>query len=202
MKKILRILIKLGVGLTIVFVVLQVLYILNYYRLSISYPRFEFSISEFEKNTEHCPNKSCKGTEFKPNLVEINKPGLLIRVTDEIPYMGTHWINIIRYFDGFDPNRPDGIITWRGKIVAYQYYSDKPVGGYHWHKHEKMCGTENLVIKYGWSLGKCLKEGGIPQLPYMGKYMLHVWVVDNPAGINDAWNPNLDPEKGVIDGGG
>lgn len=200
MKKILRILIKLGLGLLLALVVFHVIYILNYYRLAISYPRYEFSIEEFERNTNHCSSKNCEGwegsrQEFKPNLQEIDKPGLLIRITNEIPYMGTHWINLARYFDAFDPKKPDGVITWRGKVVAYQYYSDKPVGGYHWHKHKDMCGTEDLVIKYGWSLGECLKEGGIPQLPYMGKYMLHVWVVPNPISVNDAWNPNLDPNK-------
>lgn len=190
MNKILRILIKLGLVVTTVVVVIHVLYILNYYRLAISFPRYQFSITEFEANTEHLVTGR---SNFIPEKVE--EPGLLIRITNEIPYMGTHWINIARYFDKFDPKKPDGVITWRGKVVAYQYYSDKPVGGYHWHKHTNMCGTEDLVIRYGWSLGECLAHGGIPQLPYMGKYMLHVWLIPNPAGVNDAWNPNLDPNK-------
>lgn len=166
-------------------------YIFNYYRLSITYPRFQFDAQEFERNLESSHSHHETGNEFDPKNVDVART--MIRVTSEIPEMGTHWLSIPRYFDGFDPKKPDGVLTWRGKVVAYQYYSPTPFGGYNWHRHTNMCGLENLVIRYGWSLAHCLSEGGIPQLWFMNQYMLHVWVDDNPMGVNALWNPNLKP---------
>lgn len=161
---------------------LLVLYIVNYWRLSVLPPAKIDYVAAIEANTLH----EFGGNTFTPTKYDMNT--YWTRLSDD-PFMGIHYISLLRMFGPFNPDKPTGFTEYNRKIVAYFYSSPKPVGGYHWHYHKNVCYLEGLVGTTEHSPFWCVTHGYV-WFP-INRWMLHVWVVPNPNGLNDLWNPYL-----------
>ena len=130
------------------------------------------------------------------------------QITDEVPNMGAHLINVRRSLDGvFDPAEPEVLLyardasgEWELVGVSFvlpseQFGSDHPdafAGPLdNWHVHYNVCTGPSITSRSA-TLEECRKQGGI-WAPSFG-WMIHAWVwVDNPLGVFSMWNPDVPP---------
>lgn len=164
-----------------------VLYTGWYFWLAIQPPSWQYNE---QASTTHYANRFTK--EFVPDKIE--KPCCLFKVSSEHPTIGGHYINLLRWFSPFDPNKPAGIITWNGKTVGYFWSGteeDFKKYPYHWHLHKNMCVTSGADTTTDLDFWACLKHGYLPATPLMRRYMIHYWLIPNPYGVNEMYNSNL-----------
>ena len=120
------------------------------------------------------------------------------KATNDVPYMGEHWINGEYLNDGvFDPSKPEGLLmsTVDGKhqVVGVWFLqlpgiggvtADKPPEGFvgnfdQWHAHVGLCVVGTQEAKEGETRDSCLAKGGDYTADL--RWMLHVWVVPEAA---------------------
>ncbi len=168
-------------------VILIVGSILNYYRLQAAPTPTNWDYyREIDGNTKH----SIGGKVFIPPKVDV--PKNVSRLNGEIPYVGTHYVDFKRaWFEEFNPARPAGYITWKGKTVGYFWFSDKPVGGYHWHFHHNLCYLGAFTPTTRLNALQCWSKGGYFLPDFADRWMLHFWLVPTEGSINDMYNTSL-----------
>lgn len=175
-----------------IFIILLVaIYIVNYWRLSVLPPKQINYVNAIEANTKHYWG----GQVFTaPKDVDLNT--LWTRLSDD-PYMGTHYISIARLLEPFNPKKPTGFVEYNRQVVAYFYTAtDKEIEKlpYHWHYHGNLCYMEGLVATTELSPLQCVLHGYV-WWP-INKWMLHVWLIPNPNGQNDLFDPLLGGSVG------
>ena len=131
-----------------------------------------------------------------------------VRLTDEVPNMGSHFISVERSLDGeFDPSRPEILLYVRDESEEWQLVGTsfvvptQLVGLDHpqafagpldnWHVHYHVCTGPDTISRSA-TPEECRAQGGM-WVPKLG-WMIHAWVwVDNPLGVFNMWNPNVPP---------
>ena len=126
-----------------------------------------------------------------------------VKVTDEVPNMGTHYQHQGRVDDGvFNLEEPEGLIYILDDNGEWQLQGTflllprEAVGDAHpdtfagpldnWHMHYGLCLPDVAL------LDGCEMSGGIPV--QSSPWMVHAWVRDdNPLGVFHMWNPNIAP---------
>ena len=138
------------------------------------------------------------------------------RTTQDVPFMGSHFLNMSYVMDGvFDPAKPEGLLfsqlgagddaEWQLVGVWYLLFPGVnpdvtetiPPPGFAgnldlWHEHEGLC-TRAGVISENNEQSSCLADSG----NFIGdlRWMMHVWVwpetADNPEGVFTYLNANL-----------
>jgi hypothetical protein len=120
------------------------------------------------------------------------------QATNDVPYMGEHWINGQYLTDGvFDPSKPEGLLfsTVDGvhQVVGVWFLQLPGVGdvsatteprGFtgdfdQWHAHVGLCVVGTQEAKEGESRDACLAKGGDYTADL--RWMLHVWVAPEAA---------------------
>lgn len=120
------------------------------------------------------------------------------QATNDVPYMGEHWINGQYLTDGvFDPSKPEGLLmsTVDGKhqvvgvwflqlpglgTVSAARQPDGFAGDFdRWHAHVGLCVVGTDEAKEGETRDSCLAKGG--DYTEDLRWMLHVWVEPEAA---------------------
>ncbi len=149
------------------------------------------------------------------DTVEKARAAGYFNTTNDVPFMGAHFINAQYLSDGvFDPSKPEGLLfskignpsgDWHLVGVWYLIFPRQagssatvPPQGFAgnldlWHAHSGLC-TRNGVISENNTAEGCAADHGnyIPDL----RWMMHVWVypesgVDNSAGVFSYLNQDL-----------
>ena len=145
--------------------------------------------------------------------------------TNDVPFMGAHFINPRYLGDGvFDPGKPEGLLfsklgggpdaEWQ--LVGVWYLippgaapgvtATIPPAGFAgnldlWHEHHGLC-TRNGIISENNTRAGCRADNG----SWIGdvRWMMHVWVwpetADNPEGVFTYLNYNLFEMQGNVRG--
>ena len=137
-----------------------------------------------------------------------------MQITDEVPNMGAHFINVARGVDGvFDPSEPEVLLyvhdeAGEWELVGTSFIlSKEQVGPDHpeafagpldnWHIHFSVCTGPNVASRSS-TAEECRQQGGI-WAPTLG-WMIHAWVwEDNPLGVFNMWNPEIPPRVEAAD---
>jgi hypothetical protein len=159
------------------------------------------------------------------DTVEKARAAGYFNTTNDVPFMGAHFINPAFLGDGvFDPGRPEGLLfsklgggpSGEWQLVGVWYLIPPgaapgvtetiPPEGFAgnldlWHEHYGLC-TRNGIISENNTREGCLADGGT----YRGdlRWMMHVWVwpetADNPEGVFTYLNENLFKLQGLVQG--
>lgn len=130
------------------------------------------------------------GTEvFVPKNTDISKHWYYCPGFDLIPYFGGHCFNPFLWLKG-GLDTPSGYMTYKGKVVAVFYdVSDPSQYPYHFHLHNNLCLSDGGVPRTDLTVWQCLSHLWFP-MP-VKKWMIHYWLIPNPEGVNEEYNPNL-----------
>jgi hypothetical protein len=150
------------------------------------------------------------------NTFEKATAGGYYNTTNDVPYMGAHFINSGYLTDGvFDPSKPEGLLfsklgegsdaEWQLVGVWYLIIpglnpgvtSTIPPEGFAgnldlWHEHYGLCTRAGIISENNTSDGCAADHGN-----FIGdlRWMMHVWVwpetADNPEGVFTYLNENL-----------
>ncbi len=149
------------------------------------------------------------------DTVEKAQAGGYYNTTNDVPFMGAHFINQQYLNDGvFDPSKPEGLLfsklgnpNGEWQLVGVWYLilpginrgvtETIPPEGFAgkldlWHQHRGLCTRGGIISENNTAEG-CRADGG----NYIGdlRWMLHVWVwpetADNPDGVFAYLNGNL-----------
>ncbi len=131
-----------------------------------------------------------------------------VQSTEEVANMGAHFVQPWRMLDGkFDPKRPE-ILLYTGDeednwtLVGTSFVLPLNVVGPdhpdafagpldNWHVHYELCTGSDFDSRSS-TEEECEEDGGT-WVPVYG-WMIHAWVwVDNPLGVFNMWNPNVEP---------
>ena len=131
-----------------------------------------------------------------------------VQSTEEVPNMGAHFVQPWRMLDGkFDPERPEILLytsdeqdNWT--LVGTSFVLPLNVVGPdhpeaftgpldNWHVHYELCTGSDFNSRSS-TEEECREDGGT-WVPVYG-WMIHAWVwTDNPLGVFNMWNPNVEP---------
>ena len=131
-----------------------------------------------------------------------------VQSTEEVPNMGAHFVQPWRMLDGkFDPERPEILLytsddedNWT--LVGTSFVLPLNVVGPdhpeaftgpldNWHVHYELCTGSDFNSRSS-TEEECREDGGT-WVPVYG-WMIHAWVwEDNPLGVFNMWNPNVEP---------
>ena len=131
-----------------------------------------------------------------------------VQSTEEVANMGAHFVQPWRMLDGkFDPKRPEILLytsdeedNWT--LVGTSFVLPLNVVGPdhpdafagpldNWHVHYELCTGSDFDSRSS-TEEECEQDGGT-WVPVYG-WMIHAWVwVDNPLGVFNMWNPNVEP---------
>ena len=166
------------------------------------------SMSREELNTLVDQLDTIRSSTEKYRDVRVAEAEGFIRVTEEVPNMGAHFVNPWLTVDGvFDPAQPEVLIYVRDKqgeweLAGTSFVQLMPVASPdhpeafagpldNWHVHYELCTGPRVTLLAG-SPEECEAAGGV-WVPSYG-WMIHAWVwVDNPLGVFSMWNPNIPP---------
>lgn len=165
--------------LILIIILIPLLYAANYIRLANLPPRPIDYVAAIDYNTQHSHTQD----KFIPENQNID--GLPIRISHEIPYMGTHYFLLNRIFAGDD--LPKGYMEYKGEVVGV-FYSDHEYPFYSRHLHKNLCLTEGLAPTTEFSYWQCFIKG-YWFWPW-NDYMLHYWF-NYPNDPNSEWNGYL-----------
>jgi hypothetical protein len=127
-----------------------------------------------------------------------------IQVTQFIPGLGLHMVNLGISDTTFDPTRPQvllyeprstGGLRLVGIGYALQTLGDTPPAGFAggsdvWHFHRNLCFLPNGSVTIAPSAGDCQAKNGLFQT--RSPWLLHVWVwKTNPNGVFTEANPQV-----------
>jgi plastocyanin len=128
--------------------------------------------------------------------------------TEEVPNMGAHFVQPWRMLDGkFDPERPEILLYTSDEegdwtLVGTSFVLPLNVVGPdhpdafagpldNWHVHYELCTGSDFNSRSS-TEQECREDGGT-WVPVYG-WMIHAWVwTDNPLGVFNMWNPNVEP---------
>ena len=131
-----------------------------------------------------------------------------VQSTEEVANMGAHFVQPWRMMDGkFDPERPEILLytsdeqgDWN--LVGTSFVLPLNVVGPdhpeafvgpldNWHVHYELCTGSDFDSRSS-TEEECRADGGT-WVPVYG-WMIHAWVwEDNPLGVFNMWNPNVEP---------
>ena len=154
-----------------------------------------------------------EATERYTDIEEALSDGY-VQSTEEVPNMGAHFVQPWRMLDGkFDPERPEILLytsddqgDWT--LVGTSFVLPLNVVGPdhpeafagpldNWHVHYELCTGSDANSRSS-TEQECREEGGT-WVPVYG-WMVHAWVwVDNPLGVFNMWNPNVEPVASTSD---
>ncbi len=147
------------------------------------------------------------------NTVEKAMAAGYVNTTNDVPFMGAHFLNQSYLTDGkFDPSKPEGLLfsklggdTWTLVGVWFLLLpgvnhgvtATTPPEGFAgnldlWHQHYGLCTRKGIISENNTKAG-CDADGG----KWTGdlRWMMHAWVVpetaDNPEGVFGYLNNNL-----------
>ncbi len=163
---------------------------------------------------------------LKHNTVDKAIAAGYFNTTNDVPFMGAHFINAGYLTDGvFDPSKPEGLLfsklgnpdgDWQLVGVWYLIVPGQggsteevpPVGFAGnldlWHEHHGLCTRAGIISENNTAEG-CRADNGA----YIGdlRWMMHTWVypesgADNSAGVFSYLNNDLfDKQQGAFTGG-
>ena len=131
-----------------------------------------------------------------------------VQSTEEVPNMGAHFVQPWRMLDGkFDPERPEILLYTSDEqgdwtLVGTSFVLPLNVVGPdhpeafagpldNWHVHYELCTGSDFNSRSS-TEQECREDGGT-WVPVYG-WMIHAWVwEDNPLGVFNMWNPNVEP---------
>ena len=131
-----------------------------------------------------------------------------VQSTEEVANMGAHFVQPWRMLDGkFDPERPEILLYTSDEgggwtLVGTSFVLPLNVVGPdhpeaftgpmdNWHVHYELCTGSDFNSRSS-TEQECKEDGGT-WVPVYG-WMVHAWVwVDNPLGVFNMWNPNVEP---------
>ncbi len=131
-----------------------------------------------------------------------------VQSTEEVPNMGAHFVQPWRMLDGkFDPGRPEILLYTSDEegdwtLVGTSFVLPLNVVGPdhpeaftgqldNWHVHYELCTGSDFNSRSS-TEQECREDGGT-WVPVYG-WMIHAWVwTDNPLGVFNMWNPNVEP---------
>jgi hypothetical protein len=169
--------------------------------------------------------EAARSVAVKFDTVEKATAAGYFNTTNDVPFMGAHFINSQYLTDGvFDPAKPEGLLfsklgnpTGPWKLVGVWYLilpgqagsTDKvPPQGFAgnldlWHQHYGLC-TRNGIISENNTLDSCRADHG----QWIGdlRWMMHTWVYpegsDNSSGVFSYLNNDLYmKQQGSFTGG-
>lgn len=149
-----------------------------------------------------------QGASEKYRDVEAALADGYIRLSNDVPNMGAHFISAGRAADGiFKPSEPEILLyskdesgrwnlTGTAFLLPTQQFGeghpeafDGPLDN--WHVHYSLCTGAQVTSRTS-TAEECRATGGI-WTPNIG-WMIHAWVVvDNPLGVFSMWNSNVPP---------
>lgn len=126
------------------------------------------------------------------------------QVTQFIPGLGLHMVNLKIPTTTFDPSRPqillyqpngNGGMTLVGVAYSFAHTSDTPPEGFAggadvWHFHNDLCFTGDGSVTIAPSADACKARHGLFQ--QQTDWLLHAWIwKTNPNGVFTEYNPNV-----------
>lgn len=172
--------------------ILITIYALNFARLSLTPPKRINLLEGLAPSTEHTSNST---KTFIPEKI-IDPPWTSYQRFDEYTAIGGHHFYFVQWWKGFDPERPAGYVTYKGRLVSYFWSGTKEDverTGYHWHTHHNMCLMEGLAATTEYNWWECISKGYFFMFGD-GKWMLH-YNVNAPVGFeNEMEMPYLENE--------
>jgi hypothetical protein len=146
------------------------------------------------------------------STVEAAREAGFVQATNDVPFMGEHWINNAYITDGvFDASKPEGLLfsTVDGKrqIVGVWYLQIPGIGDVKrdvepagftsdfdlWHAHIGLCIVKLAGASEGETRESCDAKGGRYTADL--RWMMHVWVApeatENPRGVFGYLNGDL-----------
>jgi hypothetical protein len=126
------------------------------------------------------------------------------QVTQFIPGLGLHMVNLKIYNDGFDPAHPsillyqpaaDGHLILVGVAYTSPHTTDVPPAGFAggldvWHFHTNLCFLPNGSVTIAPDLASCKALSGVFQA--RTQWLLHAWIwKSNPDGLFTESNPQV-----------
>jgi hypothetical protein len=134
------------------------------------------------------------------------------QTTNDVPFMGEHWLNMAYVTDGiFDPSKPEGLlfstINGERKLVGVWHLLIPGIGGVRrdteptgfagdldlWHAHLGLCIVALQGASEGETRESCENKGG--NFTADLRWMMHVWVApegtENPDGVFAYLNGDL-----------
>ena len=156
------------------------------------------------------------------NTVEKAAAANFSNFTNDVPFMGKHYLNLEYMFDGvFDPSKPEGLLFSKlgggedaeDQLVGVWFLlvpgqagssQDIPPQGFAgtldlWHEHHGLCTRDGIISENNTREG-CFADNG----SWTGdlKWMMHVWVwpetADNTDGVFTYLNYGLFEQQNVL----
>lgn len=146
------------------------------------------------------------------NTPEKASAGGFVQTTNDVPFMGEHWLNYENVRDGvFDPAKPEGLlfstVDGERKLVGVWHLLIPGIGDVKrdvepagftgdldlWHAHLGLCIVKLQGASEGETRESCEAKGGAFTADL--RWMMHVWVVpegtENPDGVFAYLNGDL-----------
>jgi hypothetical protein len=147
---------------------------------------------------------AAKAASARYRDIAVAKAAGYVQVTQFIPGLGLHLVNLRISQERFDPAKPQILLYepnrsggYRLAGVAYAFTAESPVppvgfaGGTDvWHYHQKLCFLPNGSVTITPNAASCRARAGV----FQGRtaWLLHAWIwVQNPQGVFTEYNPKV-----------
>lgn len=161
-------------------------------------------ISDRELEVLSAQLASARASTAKYKDIDVARANGYIQVTQFIPGLGLHMVNLKIYNSGFDPAHPpillyqpaaDGHLVLVGVAYTFPHTSDTPPAGFAggldvWHFHTDLCFLQNGAVTIAPDAASCKSLKGVFQAET--QWLLHAWIwKSNPDGLFTESNPQV-----------